>query len=62
MTYFDPSPSLTRMNEVPLEKARALEIPPPVMGHMPGTGLAALIVSLWAIAVVYAAHILPALA
>jgi hypothetical protein len=61
MTYFDPSPSLTRMSEAPLEKACAFDTPPPVVGHMPGRFLITLMVSLWAVAAVYAAHFLPAL-
>jgi hypothetical protein len=63
MTYFDPSPSLTRMNEVPLENTCALDPPPPpVGGHMSGALLTTLFVSLWAIATVYAAHVWSALA
>ena len=62
MTYFDPSPSLTRKNQVPLEKTRALDMPPPAGGNMSGALLTTLFVSLWAIAAVYAAHFLPALA
>ena len=63
MTYFDPSPSLTRrMSEVPLEKTCALDPPPPVGGHMSGALLTTLTVVLWAIAAVYAAQFLYALA
>ena len=64
MTYFDPSPSLTRMmSEVPLEKTCAPDTPPPIVGHMPGALLTTLVASLWAVAAVfYAAHFLPALA
>ena len=62
MTYFDPSPSLTRkMSEVPLEEACAFDTPPPVGGHMPGALLTTLFVSSWAIAAVYAAHFLSTL-
>jgi hypothetical protein len=63
MTYFDPSPSLTRMmSEAPLEKACAFDAPTPVVGKMSGTLLATLGVSLWAVAAVYTAHFLLALA
>ena len=62
MRYFDPSPSLTRkMNEVPLEKTCALDLPPPVGGHMSGALLTMLVVSSWAIAASYAARVLSAL-
>ncbi len=62
MTYFDPSPSLTRKNKVPLEKTCAVNPPPPVGGHMSGALLTTLLVSSWAIAAVYAARFLSALA
>jgi hypothetical protein len=58
MTYFDPSPSLTRKNEVPHEETCALDPPPPVGGHMSGALLTTLFVSLWTIAAVYAASAL----
>ncbi len=61
MTYFDPSPSLTRKNQVPLEKTCALDPTPPVGGHMSGALLTTLFVSSWAIAAVYAAHFLSTL-
>ena len=63
MTYFDPSPSLTRrMSEVPLEKTCALDPPPPVGGDMSGALLTTLTVAVWASAAVCAAQFLYALA
>ena len=50
------------MSEVPLEKTCALDPPPPVGGHMSGVLLTTLTVALWAIAAVYAAQFLYALA
>ena len=63
MTYFDPSPSLTRMiSEAPLEKACAPDTPAPIVGHGQGTLLTTLVVSSWAVAAVSAAQFLHALA